>query len=249
MKSNFVRNRISSFFEERKIKKIKTLRRKLAKETDPVEIEKLTQSINNLEHYYQYDICMSDFAIRMTAQLTFGTHISKGIHPDSRGNNVKFQATFIYNEYVGSHCLKTLELDANGDASALPLVALFDYIIDDENELTLRELLLADDPRLVGCFADDLELSEQYKKRFQDVLTGEVRELATYELNKQLFWVNSVSSIENDDYICLIPLYPSALTHTFYQKIVQTRYSEKNKNASTKRYKKVSGQEHYCSYK
>lgn len=247
MMSNFVRSRISSFFEERKIKKINTLRRKLAQATTPVEIEKLTQSINNLEHYYQYDICMSDFANRMTAQLTFGTHISKGIHPDSRGNNVKFQATFIYNEYVGSHCLETLALDANGDASALPLVALFDYIVDDENELTLRELLLADDPRLVGCFADDLELSEQYKKRFQDVLTGGSRELATYELNKQLFWVNSVSSIENDDYICLIPLYPSALTHTFYQKIVRTRYSERNKNASTNRYKKVAEQERYRS--
>lgn len=244
--SNNIKSRIALFLQEQNIKKSGKERKKLEKATDPVEIEELLKLIQKFDEKYRFDTWIAYSANKMAKQLKFGTHISKGIHPDSRGNNVKFEPNSqILVEYVGSHNIEELELDANGDASALPLAAFFNFIVDEENQLTLRELLLADDPRLAGCFSDDLALSEQYKKQFQQALAGDLSQLNTYELNKQLFWVNSNTAIRDDDYTCLIPLYPSSLTNAFYQKITQKRYSEQNKQARDSRYKKSIEQENY----
>ncbi|UAY77143.1 type I-F CRISPR-associated protein Csy1 [Pasteurella canis] len=246
--SNNIKSRIASFPQEQKIKKSEKERKKLEKAINPVEIEKSLKLIQKFDEKYQFDTWIANLANRMAKSLKFGTHISKGIHPDSRGNNVKFQPNLQgLVEYVGSHNIKELELDANGDASALPLAAFFNFIVDEENQLTLRELLLADDTRLDGCFSDDLALSEQHKKQFQQALVGDLSQLNTYELNKQLFWVNSNTAIRDDDYTCLIPLYPSSLTHAFYQKITQKRSSEQNKQARDNRYKKSIEQKNYLS--
>ncbi|AFF23582.1 type I-F CRISPR-associated protein Csy1 [Pasteurella multocida] len=242
------RKRIDLFLQEQNLKKSESDRKKLAKATDPTEIEQLTQLIQEFDQKYQFDTWIANAANVMAKQLKFGTHIAKGIHPDTKGDNVNFQPSdSLPPEYVGSQSISHLVLDANGNAAALPLASFFNFIVDEEKQVKLRDLLLADDPRLAGCFSDDLALSDVYKKQFQQALTGDLTQPETHERNKQVFWANGENPIEDDDYTCLIPLYPSSLTHAFYQKVNNNRYSEQNKKASINRYKKNTEQEHYRS--
>lgn len=246
--SNFIKKRIALFLQEQNLKKSESDRKKLAKATDPAEIENLTQIIQEFDKKYQFDTWIANAANVMAKQLKFGTHISKGIHPDTKGDNVNFQSNdLLPPEYVGSQSVSSLELDANGNAAALPLASFFNFIVDEEKQLKLRDLLLSDDLRLDSCFADDLELSKCYKKQFQQALMGDLTQPETHERNKQLLWANGENAIENDDYTCLIPLYPSSLTYAFYQKVNNNRYSEQNKQARENRNKKTVEQAHYVS--
>ena len=107
-------------------------------------------------------------------------------------------------------------------------------------------MLLTDDPRLEGCFADDPELSNQYKVCFQNALKGDLTKPSSDERNKQILWVNHPDPQE-DNYTCLVPLYPSSLTNHFYYKINQLRYSDTNKQALSNRYKKDTEQFSYTT--
>ncbi|WP_424407311.1 type I-F CRISPR-associated protein Csy1 [Pasteurella sp. PK-2025] len=246
--SHAIKKRIALFLQEQNLKKSEGERKKLAKATDPTEIEHLTQLIQEFDQKYQFDTWIANAANVMAKQLKFGTHIAKGIHPDTKGDNVNFQPSdSLPPEYVGSQSVSHLALDANGNAAALPLASFFNFIVDEEKQLKLRDLLLADDPRLEGCFSDDVAVSDIYKKQFQQALTGDLTEPETHERNKQVFWANGENSIEEDDYTCLIPLYPSSLTYAFYQKVNNNRYSEQNKQARENRHKKTADQTHYLS--
>ncbi|HDR0629457.1 TPA: type I-F CRISPR-associated protein Csy1 [Pasteurella multocida] len=246
--SHTIKKRIALFLQEQNLKKSESDRKKLAKATDPAEIEQLTQLIQEFDQKYQFDTWIANAANVMAKQLKFGTHIAKGIHPDTKGDNVNFQPSdSLPPEYVGSQSVSHLVLDANGNAAALPLASFFNFIVDEEKQLKLRDLLLVDDPRLAGCFSDDLALSDVYKKQFQQALTGDLTQPETHERNKQVFWANGENPIEEDDYTCLIPLYPSSLTHAFYQKVNNNRYSEQNKQARENRHKKTAEQVPYLS--
>ncbi|MFC1171890.1 type I-F CRISPR-associated protein Csy1 [Pasteurella multocida] len=246
--SHTIKKRIALFLQEQNLKKSESDRKKLAKATDPTEIEQLTQLIQEFDQKYQFDTWIANAANVMAKQLKFGTHIAKGIHPDTKGDNVNFQPSdSLPPEYVGSQSVSHLVLDANGNAAALPLASFFNFIVDEEKQVKLRDLLLADDPRLAGCFSDDLALSDVYKKQFQQALTGDLTQPETHERNKQVFWANGENPIEDDDYTCLIPLYPSSLTHAFYQKVNNNRYSEQNKQARENRQKKTAEQAPYLS--
>ncbi|SPY38532.1 type I-F CRISPR-associated protein Csy1 [Pasteurella canis] len=247
MSSN-IKQYILAFLQEQNYKKSEKERKALEKATSDAEIAQLSESIREFDEKYRFDNWVANAANVMAKQLQFGTHIAKGIHPDAKGDNVTFQVEAdLSNQYVGSQSAINLVLDANGNAAALPLAAFFNIIVDEQKQLKLRDLLLSDDPRLIGCFSDDLALSEQYKQQFQQALKGDLTQPSTHERNKQLLWVNSENAIEDDDYTCLIPLYPSSLTHAFYQKINQNRYSEQNKQARENRYKKTSEQVSYLS--
>ncbi len=82
----------------------------------------------------------------MSKQLSFATHLSKAVHPDSKGNNIAFKAQNHTLPFVGSHLIDKAIIDASGNAAALPLAALFDLVIDEQHNLRLRDLLLEDSP-------------------------------------------------------------------------------------------------------
>ena len=249
MTSDTIKSAIFKFLQDLNFKKSESDRKKLTNETDPEEIEKLKQKIAEFDEKYSFSVWMAKAANEYAKQLKFGTHISKGIHPDSKGDNINLQYTEqLSDELVGSQSIKKPELDANGNAAALPLAAFFNIIIDEEKQVKLRDLLLTDDPVLAGCFADDFSLSEQYKIAFQTALNGDLKTPTTHERNKQLLWVNNEEVLTNNDYICLVPLYPSSLTNAVYRKINQIRYSEQNKQARDNRYKRTEEQQPYVSF-
>ncbi len=101
--SHTFRKRIDLFLQEQNLKKSESDRKKLAKATDPTEIEQLTQLIQEFDQKYQFDTWIANAANVMAKQLKFGTHIAKGIHPDTKGDNVNFQPSdSLPPEYVGS---------------------------------------------------------------------------------------------------------------------------------------------------
>ena len=237
---------IQQFLVEQNLKKSGADRKKL-ENASLSEKEELLKKIAEYDEKYRFDVWVPNAALVLAKQLYFGTHISRGIHSSSKGDNVNFQsAPTLPPELVGSQLIPKLELDANGNAAALPLAAFFNIIVDAEKGVTLKELLLADDPGLEGCFADDPELSNQYKVCFQNALKGDLTKPSSDERNKQILWVNHPDPQE-DNYTCLVPLYPSSLTNHFYYKINQLRYSDTNKQALSNRYKKDTEQSPYTT--
>lgn len=250
-----VRQRIVAFLQDQFDKKTASEQRKLAKaeqDNDVQACSDLRQLLAEAEQKYSLNVWMEHAAKRMAAGLKFGTHLSKGVHPDSRGDNIFFQPEHPLPEgLIASQHLRESALDANGNAAYLPLAAFFDWFVDQEKEIRIRHLILAKHPALARVFAADTALSSQYQESFFDLLTGETGSPATAETNKQVLWPFKPDAGPADDaytsYICLIPLYPSAFTHALYNKLNAIRYSDENKKARENRYKQSSSWQAYVS--
>ncbi|HHE3508376.1 type I-F CRISPR-associated protein Csy1 [Pasteurella multocida] len=153
----------------------------------------------------------------------FSTHISKGIHSSSNGENVTFKPDMpLPTGYVGSQSVAKLDLDLSGNASNFPVAKFFSIKIDESH--SLGDLILDNDPALAGVFAKSLEKSEEYRIIFNKVLKGTSLKGITDERNKQVLWCNNQDAILDDDYTCLIPLHPvSLLKETHYKVVSRTR--------------------------
>ncbi|STZ07617.1 CRISPR type I-F/YPEST-associated protein Csy1 [Moraxella caprae] len=203
--------------------------KQLAKATEagePTKIAQAQEALAPIQAKYQKQTWLSD-AKKMATQLKFGTHISKGVHPDAKGDNITANATSC--PFVGTHTLDTPSLDANGNAAALPLASFFDWQVGD---IKIRQLITDKHPALVGAFHDDVAVCDDYRRIFYDTLTGKKDVPATHERNKQLFW-----ALPDDEYHLIIPLFASALSHDVFHKINHLRYSDANKQARDNRFK------------
>lgn len=243
---------IETFLSEQLHKKSDSDQKKLAQALALSDPETEALALANLEELgikYSLDVWMADAANRMAKQLTFGTHISKGIHPDAKGDNVNASALMpLPNHLVGSQILSKPALDANGNAAALPLASFFNLEVDAINKTKLRDLIQNDHPALSGCFHSDMATSNDFQTQFKLALNTPLNQPSTHERNKQLLWPRQGHhAIAADDYVCLVPLHPSALTHALYQRINSQRYSETNKQARDNRKKKNATQAPYLS--
>ena len=245
-----VNQAIEDFLSQQLAKKLEPLekaRDKLDPETEADQYAEITEKIEQLKKKYQRDAWMQDAAERMARQLRFGTHISKGVHPDSKGDNVNFQNTEKLPEgVIGSQTLAEIPLDANGNAAALPLAAFFETWVDEEKRIKIRHLIQKELPALKGVFFSQEEVSEKYAKAFKSALDGDISSPTSHERNKQLIWPLE-DAIENDSYVTLIPLYPSGLSSQFFSALNQIRYSEENKQARDSRKKKTAEHQAYVS--
>jgi len=246
-----VKNTIAEFLSAQLNKKLEQEQKRLdkaEKERDLDTITTLAEKITGLRNKYALNTWMENAAIKMAKQLKFGTHIAKGIHPDSKGDNVSFRGVgALSSGLVGSQTLPSLELDANGNAAALPLASFFNAVVDEHAEVKLRDLILHDHPALEGVFSNSTETSQQYLAAFKTVLSNNQGESVSDERNKQLLWPCSVSATVTDEYRVLVPLHPSALTYALDQKLKDLRYSDANKEARDNRKKKTAEQKTYVS--
>lgn len=245
-----IKQAIEGFLSQQLAKKLEPLekaRDKLDSETEADQYAEITENIEQLKEKYQRDTWMLDAAERMAKQLRFGTHISKGVHPDSKGDNVNFQGTEKLPEgLIGSQTLAEIPLDANGNAAALPLATFFETWVDEEKRIRIRHLIQEDHSSLKGVFFSEEEVSEKYGKAFKSALDGDISSPTSHERNKQLIWPLE-DAIENDSYVTLIPLYPSGLSSQFFSALNQIRYSEENKQARDSRKKKTAEHQSYVS--
>ena len=240
-----VKSAVLAFLSAQYEKKTESERKQLekAKEAeDLVKISELETSLAAVRQKYSFEEWLQDAAERMAKQLKFGTHISKGIHPDAKGDNVNYQTDrTLPTGIVGSQSIQTALLDANGNAAALPLAAFFDTEISESGG-KLRSLILQDSPALQCVFAEDKVRSEHYQSMFKAALLSDLSEPITHERNKQLLF-----PIASDNYRCIVPLYPSVLTHELYQRMIALRFSAENKTARENRFKKNVEQQSYLS--
>ncbi len=238
---------IQRFLGEQLEKKLEPEQKALDK-CRPEDSEKrvaIQERISALQHKYTLDIWMEDAATRMASQLKFGTHISKGVHPGSKGDNVNFSGgSPLPKGIVGSQTLANLSLDANGNAAALPLAAFFDAWVSEADNIKVVDVIEAGSPAQIAALASGGQKAQQYVAHFKEALANTTDQPATHERNKQILWPLN-DAIKGDQYITLVPLYPSSLTSDFFTRVNAVRYSDENKLARDNRKKKSVEQQAY----
>lgn len=240
--AELVKTAVSRFLAQQIETKTEKLQKQLVKakeDNKPDEVAKLQGEIDEICQKFERDTWLANAVNTMAKQLNFGTHISKGIHPDAKGDNVSFTPVKTLDvALVGTHNLINLALDANGNAAALPLATFFDF--DAADGLKIRDLIINDDVDFIGALSNDKTTAGDYHAKFKQALQGNADTPSTHERNKQLLWaVNADTAYGLDDlhYINVIPLYPSAFSYEFFLKINQLRYSDDNKKALEARFK------------
>ena len=245
-----MRKSIDSFLKAQFDKKTSPQQKKLTKVEEGEDFEtaeELKEVLAEIKKKYELDNWMDYAANRMASGLKFGTHIAKGVHPDSKGDNITFQPTQGLGEgLVASQNIENQAIDANGNAASLPLAAFFEWAVDEEREIKIRHLIVENHPNIEGVFSTNPELSSQYQRRFSATLSNAIDIPISDERNKQLLWPKNDRADDNQ-YICIVPLYPSTLTHDMFNRINQARYSDENKIARDNRYKKIAEQKPYIS--
>ena len=225
--------------------KLEPEQKKLEKvEPGSEQAQQISETIAKIRIRYSKANWLDTLANKHTPQIKFGTHISKGVHPDSKGDNVNFRSSnALPAGLVGTQLLSDSPLDANGNAAALPLVGFLNYRV---KSFLFRDLILAKHPALAGVFADDPALSVHYQQQFHSALVAQTDSPKTSGRNKQLLWPLA-DAIAEDNYHCLIPLHPSALTYSVADTINGIRFGDENKNARDNRRKKSVAQKAYVS--
>lgn len=243
---------VKAFLTSQYERKTETEQKQLAKaieSNDLVLIDSLNEKLTIAQEKYSVTSFIPDAATRMAKQLNFGTHISKGVHPDAKGDNISFDAkTYLPNTLVGTHSIVSEYIDANGNAAALPLAAFFDFDVNET--IKIRDLILTDNADFIASLTSHKETSDTYHQTFKTALQNIITAPVTHERNKQTLWVTNAYQgldIEQLDYINVIPLYPSVLTHEVYQRINHLKFSDENKAARDNRFKKTAEQRPYVS--
>jgi CRISPR-associated protein Csy1 len=243
---------VKAFLASQYDKKTDTEQKQLAKAIESSDFNKITElkaTLAEAKEKYSVASWISDAATRMAKQLNFGTHISKGVHPDAKGDNVSFDTIDnLPQTIVGSHSVVSSYIDANGNAAALPLAAFFDFKIGETTKI--RDLILADNIDFITSLASDKILANSYQQTFKEALQNLITDPVTHERNKQTLWVTNAyegTDIEQLNYINIVPLYPSVLTHEVYQRINHLKFSDDNKAARDNRFKKTADQQPYIT--
>lgn len=119
---------INDFLTAQYNKKTEKEQKQLAQaiaDNDTAKIAQLNAVLAPFKDKYKKDAWLAD-AYKMAQHLKVATHISKGIHPSSKGDNVNFTQA-VHHGYVNTKSLDSRLLDANSPRGAidLPLMAFF----------------------------------------------------------------------------------------------------------------------------
>lgn len=241
-----IRAVIDKFIEERFTPKFESLTKRLEREKEAGEYEKIEKTeaaIAKLEAEHERTAWLEDAAFRLITWLQFGTHTSKGIHPSSRGDVINFnREQELPEQFIGSQAISIVDFDASGNAAALPVA---NFLRQEVEGVSLKQLIEENHPAIKRALSDDPNKAEAILKAFQSALEGHHFQSVTDGLNKQLLWpLSGAESIERDDYLNIIPLYPALLAYELYGK-VQERFSDENRKARANRNKVRAEQQRY----
>ena len=233
---------IDSFLQEQQAKKLEPEHKSLATAQTKGDNEKVAEIQNNITaitEKYQRDPWCIEAGETMATQLTFGTHISKGIHPDSKGNNITANLNpYLPMGFVGSQSEKKIQLDASGNAAALPLAGFMNVVVEARSETKICDLVLVGHPALKGVFNRDHKKSTLLEQAFKHSLEGGPSKRQTDTRNKQMLWPAGENPIKDDKYLLLIPLHASSLVAASHSKLIDVRFNEANKGAKKRAQKK-----------
>lgn len=234
-----IKDAIQAFLMAQYDKKTEKEQKQLAKaieNNDVAKIDELNAALKPIKEKYAKDTWITYAGDWMSKQLSFGTHISKGIHSSSKGDNLIFDVKHNHN-FVGHHTLRNPTIDASGNAAALPLSAFLNFPVVDD--ITIGQLVLEKHAALKDALHSNPKESERLQAIFYQVVLSRVEKPKTDERNKQILW-----AVE-DDYICLVPLYPVSMTNYLYTQIQTMRFSAENTLARKNRNKANEIQKSY----
>ncbi|MCL1622995.1 type I-F CRISPR-associated protein Csy1 [Moraxella sp. Tifton1] len=216
---------------------------------DAAKIHQLNTALKEAKHKYQKKNWLAEAKI-MAENIQVGTHISKGVHSSSRGDNVNFVQE-VCHEYVNTKTINSGFLDANSKRGAidLPLIAFFEWEVIEGSGIKMREVILQNTEAVAHSFDNDITLSKQYQETFLACLNNQLTNPQTHATNKQILWPLSQQDAGEDDYINLVPLHPTVLAYEVGNIINQHLYSDDNKSARQNRGKKTTEQKPYLTIK
>ena len=230
--------------------KSETAKLEKAKELgDQVAVNEAQQKLAELAKRFDFETWMEDAATRRISWITIGTHLSKGIHSSSSGDNVNIatQSKLSHQTVISSATPFLLELDSSGNAASLDIFSLFNQYVGENKIL---QLIIENHPAVLPALSDDKQKASLYLTNFKKAIFNDFDNPKASELNKQLYWPNDEEpylSKQDNNYRLLIPLHPSSLCNYLYEK-VQTRFSEENKYARELRKKKDVEHQPYFSF-
>lgn len=228
---------------DKKTEKEQKLLAKAIEDNDVAKIAELNDLLQPFKDKYYPDTWLTE-AKKMAENVQVGTHVSKGVHPSSRGDNVNFTDS-VSHDFVNTKTITSRLLDANSPRGAidLPLVSFFEWEAVAGSGIKMRDVILQNSPAVMASFAENLSVSQAYQQAFLTCLNNQLTQPKTHESNKQILW-----AIEGD-YRTLVPLYPTVLAHEVFQHINAKRYSDDNKTARDNRHKKTVEQKPYVTIK
>ena len=217
--------------------------KKKNKQPKPTE-KALEKRLQELQEEYQIDrwlnTCKASFEKMNEVGFSLATHTAKGIHSSSKSSNVIFKPNNRH-KLLGSHSIKSLMIDANNSNTAVHVANLsnitnFLNIVCGEKRV--HDLIISGDKGVIELF--DKKLSANIFANIKSMLSENIESNPKIsELEKQMLF-----PLPNDDYVCIYPLYPTALTHEMFLKINHIKYSEENKNARQQKKEKTGFLKH-----
>lgn len=205
---------------------------KAIEDNDIVKTTELKQLLLTFNKKYELEAWMDNAANKMANQISFGTHISKGIHSSSKGDNINFNPNVdLPAGLVGHQSVSNHMLDASGNAAALPLFSFYDYEVIEGKKI--KDFIIENNESFRQALSKNPELSERYFEVFRQSLIAGKSQPHTSEYNKQTLW-----HVGNYEYICIVPLYPSSLTNYVHKSINHIKYSEEVVLAKKNRFSK-----------
>ncbi|MGP5057622.1 type I-F CRISPR-associated protein Csy1 [Psychrobacter celer] len=248
-----IKKSISGFLQDELNKKLIEADKKIetelkSKGAESPKMQKLVAAKEALFSKYEYNSYMKLIALTMCKQVSLATHISKGVHSMSKGDNILFKDDGNRLSYIaGSHNVETRSLDISGNAASLPIYKFINIKVTDE--VILSDLLKEGGQAIIEALSDDRAVGTQYLDALQDFLKSETTSAVTSELNKQLlFPVNgddmSIDNVDDIQYENVIPLYASMFCREAREKINDIRYSKADKAAKDNRFAPKKGVDH-----
>lgn len=200
-------------------------------------LQKKQESLyKKLQPNYEYSFWISKvFESIHTMQnhkLSFATHTAKGIHSALRTENVIFfPSKELPVHLVGMQSISDLMIDANsnnpgGHTGYLKDIVGFANI--EIGDTRIYKLIQTKHSIMLNYFEKHNE--EESFDYLHELLNKKPLGKETDGRNKQVLFHQG-----DDKYICLIPLYPTSITHYVYRHINNIKYSETNVKARKNR--------------
>ncbi|WP_159566579.1 type I-F CRISPR-associated protein Csy1 [Budvicia diplopodorum] len=189
---------------------------------------KSQRKIDNVTLEYQLYIWIADAAKRI-GKVQFVTHTVKGIHPYSKGTNIKAQFTELPEGLIGSSTLSKHALDVAGNTGVLDICKFLNVVIDKNT--TVLDLVLREDPRLLPVLSNDVQEAKQHLTAFKSISYSSTENAKADELMKQLLWPVNNDAQRQGNYRNIVPLYPTSFVHQVYQNLKEIRFGDEVKLA------------------
>ena len=207
------------------------------------------EGYRELKKKYEYEYWVNDVVRRARSSqsgknpIKIATHISKGVHPESRGANLYADGS-VDNTGLVSSLSEPLELDVVGNAA---------YKLNEFKFLFLRlsggesilELAVNRDPCFSAAISENKAVGDEAVECFAKLIDPI---LAAGKDIKQIYWLVSDDPTLDQNYHLLAPLYPGSLAHCVYKKISRDRFGDGVKEARQARRERRYSETGYRDY-